>query len=688
MARTIKAIKTMYNQTEHFAQFDYRGIANTPEYKLIPLGDFVNYQQSTSSTKLSTASQTVLSMESSIATPYDEATIFISVNPEYKVKIFSGTHHSKLTVASSWLLDGDTYKFPADHIYFRASVSSIDENVNINPDKLNIIDLELRYVDNYNIVAHNHDAIRYLDIFRGTYGSAGSNSAKDKYAVLTHSSDIHGDSIRLNRHLEFADVINAAFTCISGDICAYGVDNGYSAMINEMASHKTPVMLSTGNHDVYGVAKTASSDLSKYNTMFKKIDDAHEYVNEIINGQTSTWHYKDNEKYKIRIICLDCFERLGASSTTWNKHLNQAQVTFLINALSTMDEGWGALLVYHDPEVTINGATNKGDGTFFNSTWRYTAVNTKDYTGNMILDIIDAFIGRTSIDTKYTQASTYGVDGSTILPEITVQANFSSCPGHFIAHVTGHFHQEGICQIPNTKWPQIMLNVPCGTSNHGNAGGYAYLSDNLDTPRLKSSVSQDLFNCYVLDTDKKRIHVVRVGSDLTYEGKDRKHMTISYNPGDVPPATYGEGYLFNTAGKQKLNISLSAADWEQGSVTKDGPITSATSSTDTRYNYRIHTINAINVTDIKKLYIKVSPNYEVGLRVGTSTTNLPNNLYWFNNTGKSEGVPSSNAGYIATIPSGCTTAYLIIAGAAAEGTTNEISISPEDITSCGLELWY
>ena len=170
---------------------------NNYQMEQITLGVFVNKAPRLDSVALTEDSVYCLTMDTVIAVPYDNVEIIVDIKDDYCVEILSSNNHQKLDTKSKKLKNGDTYKIPSGHIYMRAAISHI-ENAQISQQELNNINLKLSYSNNgHDIVLLNKDAIQLIDMFRG-YNNAGKAKDADKYAVITHGTDVHGDNIRLD----------------------------------------------------------------------------------------------------------------------------------------------------------------------------------------------------------------------------------------------------------------------------------------------------------------------------------------------------------------------------------------------------------------------------------------------------------------------------------------------------------
>ena len=597
--------------------------------RVMELGAFVNKSPSTSTVNLTSDNAYILTMDTVIAVPYDNVELHVSIHEDYVLGIQSSNTHSKLNTKSEWLENGDSYIIPDGHIYFRVFVTHKNNvesnNITISPADIDTIAPTIHYDDRgNNIIYQNDEAIRYIDVSRGYFWGEGKATDDEKYAVLVHGTDVHGDSTRLENLLDFADYIDADFTCVSGDLTAYELGTGLSAVVDTMTNHDQNLIVTIGNHDVYNVSRNAAGDGLIYDEVYGKIYKTGDYVYGTVNGEPATWYYSDDTEHQIRVISLNNFERLGAASGKWQVHYNQSQIDFLINALKTMKDGWTCLLVYHSTEIKLSAATSK-DSAFYTPKWGYTSICPTDYSGTVILDIIDAYIGKTALKKNYTQANTYAADGKTVKDHIEVNVDFSSAKGDFAAHLTGHFHADAICYMPGTTYKQVVLNSTCTSANIANEGGYPYLADLADLPRNKETATQNAFNTYVIDTDAKEIRVIRIGSNLTQRMTDRLYTSISYKasaqtgeplPAPTPtiPADFEELTLISLDPSLWLNATVSATG-----IGEDG-------SKPLRLAYN----KVLDVPDSKTVMVTVNGMYQWAIRSGNSATDLANNQYWYN----------------------------------------------------------
>ena len=323
-----------------------------------------------------------------------------------------------------------------------------------------------------------------------------------------HTSDIHGDVERYSQFLDYCDHIGVDAALISGDFAAKTPSQSCQ-FINDIADkHSVMVLPCTGNHDCYGLT-TAQEQRSQ---VVGYLMDKHDVVT---NSEEDypTYFYKDVIDKKIRIISLNTYE---GDRTDYNCNFTQEQCEWFIDVLADTPSDYGVIIMFHSPEAQpqADGVLNE----FYQDKYAYGLYFQVGITGTPISKIVDAFISKTTTSVSYTSNSV----------DITVSVDFTSVNSgvEFIAYVTGHQHLDWVGLVPDVTNRQLMLNVTCGTVEGTDEDSYgANLSD---LPRDYVGSTQDAFNIYGIDRLNKTVRVVRVGSNVNFEGNDRKFMIIPY----------------------------------------------------------------------------------------------------------------------------------------------------------------
>lgn len=156
----------------------------------------------------------------------------------------------------------------------------------------------------------------------------------------------------------------------------------------------------------------------------------------------------------MRVIGLNQFQQGGTKRDY--RYLKDDQITWLIATLKSTPAGYGILLLTHVPEHDWSEDLNYLKFWQSNLNWKELYTN---ITGSPIADLMDAFIGRTSINKTYTQNGT--------LSTLTVNANFSTGVNtgvEFIAYLNGHLHADRIGYLVGTAHKQLVLNIICGNA--------------------------------------------------------------------------------------------------------------------------------------------------------------------------------------------------------------------------------
>ena len=481
--------------------------------KRLYLGDFI--QASSLADGYGESTQR-LSMVNTIALPYGPATkLIFQHSEEYVVGIRAGKLPTNLSSNKYWYKSGDVAEFTEGEQYYRLIYAKLLEDgsgyYDIDVNELETINPVVYYyhenMETPNVVNRNNENLDRYFSAKDTL-SAASHGNKDTYPVLMHISDTHGDYLRAENAFEIADFLRADALCITGDIVSNRPIDGAKWLHDMISNHNVLPAICTGNHDVDDASYT---DTMVYDYLFAPSADR------LGNTTGTTYYYKDIADKAIRIIVTDVYQ-YGATTRS-NTHMSSEQLVYIANALKTTPAGYGVVILAHTPCVDVAGLYNEEYGEFFQQLRMYGHTH-YDITGAPIYDIVDAFIGRTAINKTYTQTGTPS--------SISVSADFSNVNSgvEFIAHLTGHIHEDTVCYLPTTH-KQLMLNICCATAMTGGAS-YPYLSDDCDISKSPITKSQDAINAYIIDRENKSVKIVRIGGNTTYKMERREWMVIPY----------------------------------------------------------------------------------------------------------------------------------------------------------------
>jgi hypothetical protein len=315
----------------------------------------------------------------------------------------------------------------------------------------------------------------------------------------------------------------------TGDFQYLFFSDDNSELLSEF-SNANDAMYCLGNHDtaLLGAADGLQQAYQKFIVPF-----AEQYGYVVEAGKT--YFYRDFSTYKIRIIALNQYEPFVGKNTTGDECMSQAQITWLLNCLLPYDandnpdglkDDYSVIIAMHRPEKAHDfsmGASKFQDCT--PSDWfadfRY---------GTPIYDIIDAFNLKTSLQRTYT--NTYIPTASAIGKSFVVDVDFSVNAGRnveFVGFMCGHTHKDAIYQIPNRTSKMWMLDAPASCAQYDDSRSVTNFNTVSDLPRQSGTKVENALNFYVIDTDLKRIRIVRIGSQVPYTlDKRRDYMSISY----------------------------------------------------------------------------------------------------------------------------------------------------------------
>lgn len=356
--------------------------------------------------------------------------------------------------------------------------------------------------DSGNVVVRNSDAMRYVNCIRG------DGEVVRDYATFVHGTDIHGDEVRLNNILRFADLIKPTATLLSGDHVAIQYNDGTNFFNDCLMKwrHINP-FICIGNHDSNDVANS-----SVYSTHVAPLAETFGWMKDADNVTDACWFYKDITDKRIRLISLDMYEYGG--TTFYKVFFSQAQIDWFVETLQSVPEDYAVLIVQHSMERQAVPITGKEE-------WWGDVSSNLDYGGitggYVIQDIMDAWIGKTTINKTYTQPA----KGSTT-NTFTAEADFSEdASNEFIGYVSGHTHIDCIGYADGTAYRQLIMCCTCACPWRGQTGRVY--------PRGLQGVTQDSFNVYAIDRTNKQVRIAKVGSNMKMDFTETKYTIVDYD---------------------------------------------------------------------------------------------------------------------------------------------------------------
>lgn len=350
------------------------------------------------------------------------------------------------------------------------------------------------------------DSVQRLENETATFaaqrGLPETADTKQYYPAFVHVTDIHEDGIRFMRAMELADRIGAVGVFGTGDFVNYLTDQAkVSYLIEGVSKSKTPFYPCSGNHE-----QISNTQLEPSEWIFQPLQEQGGYT--LANVTNPTYWHKDLDDLKIRLIAVNQFED---SPSQWIYNITQTQIDWLCPIINSTPEGYGIIVLRHTSEKPIRRSATVEKFCEKDSANPY-LMNT------ITTDIVDAYISGTTIN------KTYPLYGEAELSDDTVTVNYDfsakNINTEFICFCDGHFHRDYVHYEYQTNNTIVDLNCTCT----------ALMAYGGDLARIDGSPTQDAFNVYIIDQDRKVIKIVRVGSHLNYNfSTDRNYLEIPYN---------------------------------------------------------------------------------------------------------------------------------------------------------------
>lgn len=345
-----------------------------------------------------------------------------------------------------------------------------------------------------------------------------------KPLAFIHTSDIHtraidyGCFVNVCQYLESYD--NLQFAIVTGDI-VYDDYRDPMTYYDEAKTKTTKKVFNViGNHDAgqwHVNLSSVSTDQQAYERYIAPYKSSWELGNGDA-GDGKCYYYKDFDTEKIRLIVLNEFEtdyEINPSDPTKllysreYRAMRQAQVDWLINSLSSTPNNYGVIVALHQLDKTSSTEDNNFVSEYLKG--RSVAnVYASSTNAEWLLRILDAFKNKTSLNFSFNQTGA-------VVTTINVVCDFSSNGAEFICTLCGHTHNDYIGHYQN--YPSLVV-LCVGSNNLTYTGKYCQ--------RKEGTLSEDMFNVVNIDRNRKTIKVIRIGSDASITGQDRKNITIKY----------------------------------------------------------------------------------------------------------------------------------------------------------------
>ena len=382
-----------------------------------------------------------------------------------------------------------------------------------------LMELKNKTNNPFEIIAKNYNNETYYQAFSRTKEyHTGTNLIR-----FAHITDTHSDGEAWKRFLIYNQYIEPKVSAImhTGDIVHHDLTDDYTYLTDNLSDILT--FIAIGNHDVGNGTAIGSGGAT--NTECKQI-----FISPLIekygaskilvpNNENACYYYSDvksnNENKTLRTIILNPYDydenTNGQFVDRKHIHYSQNQIDWLIGVLQDANTNSIPICILAHQCDAFLGAADGLDDPFHmdydNPSSQGAAANHKDWSGNPICDLVEAFITGSSLIQSYNEEEF----------SISINTSFSQ-QGHFVCWFTGHRHNDRVGFLPGYHQLNICL------AN----GGMNVTATYSDLPRHNGTKSEDCFNLYSINLTTQTIGITRIGSDVTYAGIDRKKTLISY----------------------------------------------------------------------------------------------------------------------------------------------------------------
>lgn len=364
------------------------------------------------------------------------------------------------------------------------------------------------------IVKDNKDIEHILFAACG-YGIYEVFKIKDKNFSMLVTTDIHECKQQTGAaidYLNYYDAIDCGI-CL-GDVQSSNIIGDGDWYYEAIKHTKKPFMTIIGNHDVGNSKDPAVSGSSK------------EFFDKFISPTASLSGIEDfNEphflklfdEYKVALIGLDIFGETSPLDQEGKYivprgagNISQNEINWFIDSLSKIPSDYHLIVALHmffDKDEAIDSPwCQKGSNL---------ACGNGAYGGNdMIPDIVDAWVNGKALKGEYP--SNYDC-----LPTLIVDCDFSSRgEGIFASYIVGHYHRDILSKSKKYSYQKIIAFPATANDRLQN-----YCSD---LPRVPGTRTEDAITVMSLETKKRQIRLVRVGSNMSINMDDRRYLVLDY----------------------------------------------------------------------------------------------------------------------------------------------------------------
>ncbi len=367
------------------------------------------------------------------------------------------------------------------------------------------------------IFARNKD-VEHIVNAAANVGVYGHGEKKPKRFAMLITTDVHRCAKPMQNAVDYLNGMDALDCGIClGDIQgANYVENDGSWYYLAVNSSKKPFYTTIGNHDGGNnpkkeVAGTKAEVLEKFiRTTRTRIG---------ITDIDKTYYSVNWDEYKITLIVLDNYmapedrdENGDFVITRGAEALNQEEIDWLIETLKNVPQDYQVIVARHgypDKAVKVEGNFTQIRGGFDGEIALYGK-------SEMVPDIINAWMKGEALYKEYEPIEKFAW-----LPTITAKADFTERgEGTFISYIIGHYHRDMIAK--SEVYPEQNIISFNATANDD------WQNFGCDLPRERGTKAEDCVTVFAVDSQNRKIHLVRVGSNFTDALVDRTYTSIAY----------------------------------------------------------------------------------------------------------------------------------------------------------------
>lgn len=315
--------------------------------------------------------------------------------------------------------------------------------------------------------------------------------------MVMFQTDQHDDFDSINRALAFADEHKEVVCSVSlGDMTTNDLLSKDVATYLFTKSNK-PFFRLMGNHEIEVNGNIQQLHETYYNSAIIGKNGENKPSNKLY------WYYDINlpseSSKKLRMVGLFQFEK-GTNEAFYSME----QLTWFADLLNNTDDNTFVVILSH---YNVN-TWNKEDA--YNEEFTpipiYRASGYTENGGANSADaIVDAWINGKSI--------TLTIDG--------VSKTFAFAKAHkqqFFCWISGHHHEDAIFRL--SKYPE-QINISLDTTCN-----FQYQCGFGDLPRRMTDKTRDSVTLIGFDWYNRRINIIRLGSDVTKDMRDRKYVSF------------------------------------------------------------------------------------------------------------------------------------------------------------------